>query len=264
MLQWYIQEGATVEQFTPLCEVQSDKATVPISSRYHGVVKKLRYKPGDMAKVGSALCDIEVDESVVAAPSGHGSHDAPAPAASTPPPPPPPPAPKAVVHEEVTQEISTSKGKRIVLAAPAVRFLAKQNSVDLSKVKGSGKDGRVSKGDLLQFLAQPPAAPAPAAAPAAAPRAAPGGVPEVLHKPRTVAVPQDLAADQVVPLRGFARVMVTTMTQSLTIPHLGLSDEIDMTRLVQARDILKPLAAARGVKLTYMPFFIKGKSSQPP
>jgi len=54
------------------------------------------------------------------------------------------------------------------------------------------------------------------------------------------------------------------MTQSLTIPHLGLSDEIDMTRLVQARDILKPLAAARGVKLTYMPFFIKGKSSQPP
>jgi 2-oxoisovalerate dehydrogenase E2 component (dihydrolipoyl transacylase) len=54
--------------------------------------------------------------------------------------------------------------------------------------------------------------------------------------------------------------MVTTMTQSLTIPHLGLSDEIDMTRLVVARESLKPLANIRGVRLTYMPFIIKAAS----
>lgn len=73
--------------------------------------------------------------------------------------------------------------------------------------------------------------------------------------------PRELTADEVIPLRGFARAMVQTMTQSLSIPHLGLGDEIDMTALVEMRTHLKPLAAQRGVKLTYMPFFIKGAPS---
>jgi len=50
------------------------------------------------------------------------------------------------------------------------------------------------------------------------------------------------------------------MTQSLTIPHLGLSDEIDVSRLVSARNELKPISSSRGVKLTYMPFIIKAAS----
>lgn len=52
VIQWFVEPGATVEEFDPICEVQSDKASVEISSRFNGVIKKLHYQAGDMAHVG--------------------------------------------------------------------------------------------------------------------------------------------------------------------------------------------------------------------
>lgn len=51
--------------------------------------------------------------------------------------------------------------------------------------------------------------------------------------------------------------MVKTMTVALKIPHFGYCDEVDLSRLVALRSELKPLAESRGVRLSYMPFFIK-------
>lgn len=59
VLKWHVKEGQEIHQFDLLCEVQSDKATVEITSRYDGIIKKLHYNKGDMAKVGSPLVDIE-------------------------------------------------------------------------------------------------------------------------------------------------------------------------------------------------------------
>jgi 2-oxoisovalerate dehydrogenase E2 component (dihydrolipoyl transacylase) len=59
IVKWFVKKGDKVEQFTPICEVQSDKAAVDISSRYDGVILELHYKPGETAKVGSALVDID-------------------------------------------------------------------------------------------------------------------------------------------------------------------------------------------------------------
>ncbi|RLN94047.1 hypothetical protein BBJ28_00019015 [Nothophytophthora sp. Chile5] len=67
VLQWFVKAGDTVQQFQNVCEVQSDKATVEITSRYDGVVAKVHYDVGAMAKVGSTLIDIEVDEATAAA-----------------------------------------------------------------------------------------------------------------------------------------------------------------------------------------------------
>src|SRR6056297_495801 len=60
LMQWFVQEGENVKQFDRVCEVQSDKATVEISSRYDGVVRRVLHPVGSVVKVGSALIDIEV------------------------------------------------------------------------------------------------------------------------------------------------------------------------------------------------------------
>lgn len=62
------------------------------------------------------------------------------------------------------------------------------------------------------------------------------------------------------PLKGFHKAMVKTMTAALKIPHFGYCDEVDLSRLVSLRAELKPIAAARGVALSFMPFFIKAAS----
>jgi 2-oxoisovalerate dehydrogenase E2 component (dihydrolipoyl transacylase) len=61
LIQWFVQPGARVEHFDKLCEVQSDKASVEITSPFDGVIKKLYYEPDDMAVTGKPLVDIDMD-----------------------------------------------------------------------------------------------------------------------------------------------------------------------------------------------------------
>jgi hypothetical protein len=70
VLKWFVDEGQPIEAFQKLCEVQSDKATVEITSRFDGIVKRLHYRVGDMARVGSPLADIAVED------DGTGGSDA--------------------------------------------------------------------------------------------------------------------------------------------------------------------------------------------
>ena len=58
----YVKEGDKVAQFESICEVQSDKASVTITSRYDGIIRKLHYEVDDIAQVGTPLVDIETDE----------------------------------------------------------------------------------------------------------------------------------------------------------------------------------------------------------
>ena len=61
LIQWFVQPGARVEQFDKICEVQSDKASVEITSPFDGVIKKLYYDPDDMAITGKPLMDIDIE-----------------------------------------------------------------------------------------------------------------------------------------------------------------------------------------------------------
>ncbi|KAM4738614.1 lipoamide acyltransferase component of branched-chain alpha-keto acid dehydrogenase complex, mitochondrial [Anableps anableps] len=247
--EWYVKEGDKVSQFDSICEVQSDKASVTITSRYDGVIRKLYYDVDGTALVGKPLVDIETEsgselsqeEDVVETP--------------------------AMTREEHThQEIKGHKTQ----ATPAVRRLAMENNIKLSEVVGTGKDGRILKEDILNFLAKqtgailPPAplfqeiqppAPAPAA-PAARPVSTPAGV----EPPTTTPKPVFTGKDVTEPLKGFHRAMVKTMMAALKIPHFGYCDDVDLSRLVLLRSELKPTAERRGVKLSYMPFFIKAAS----
>eukprot|EP01136_Pigoraptor_vietnamica_P017627 Opistho-1_new@63056 len=249
VLQWFVKEGDKVTEFQKLCEVQSDKATVEITSRYNGTVQKLHHKRNDMAKVGAPLVDIELE-------GGDAAAEA---------------APKQVQEQKAasaapTQQSPSHAGETSaaaagdkVLTTPAVRRIAKENAVDLARVRGTGRDGRILKEDIVAYVegrATVPATPlrtqepraAPATASSEAPRAPPAPQPYVPGQSRTE------------PIRGFKRTMVKTMTAANQVPHFGYCDEIVMNALVDLRERLKPAAEARGARLSFMPFFIKAAS----
>ncbi|XP_024114915.1 lipoamide acyltransferase component of branched-chain alpha-keto acid dehydrogenase complex, mitochondrial isoform X2 [Oryzias melastigma] len=249
--EWYVKEGDKVSQFDSICEVQSDKASVTITSRYDGVIKKLYYDVDATALVGKPLVDIETEssseviqeEDVVETP--------------------------AMAREEHThQEIKGHKTQ----ATPAVRRLAMENNIKLSEVVGTGKDGRILKEDILNFLAKqtgailPPApvqeiqTPPPSPPSTAAPVGRPVSTSTVAKAPPPRATPVFTGKDVTEPVKGFHKAMVKTMTAALKIPHFGYCDEVDLSRLVALRTELKPIAESRGVKLSYMPFFIKAAS----
>ncbi|XP_041339282.1 lipoamide acyltransferase component of branched-chain alpha-keto acid dehydrogenase complex, mitochondrial isoform X2 [Pyrgilauda ruficollis] len=242
--EWYIKEGDSVSQFDSICEVQSDKASVTITSRYDGIIRKLHYSIDDIAFVGKPLVDIEIDAS-----KGVASEED---VVETPP----------MSHEEHThQEIKGHK----TLATPAVRRLAMENNIKLSEVVGTGKDNRILKEDILNYLAKqtgailPPSPKAEIVPPQRKAEAVPAAPKDKARKiPLPVSRPIAFAGkDKTEPVTGFQKAMVKTMSAALKIPHFGYSDEIDLTQLVQLREELKPLAEIRGVKLSFMPFFIK-------
>lgn len=151
----FVKAGDKVEEFDRLCEVQSDKASVEITSRFTGTVAELKYKVGDMAKVGSPLVEIETGDAAMeeAAPVD----------AST-------PAPEdglkgrshvvqdmnavaAMMDNTPATKVEIPTAEHILtFATPAVRRVAKENSVDIALIKGSGKAGRVMKEDVMNYL----------------------------------------------------------------------------------------------------------------
>ena len=127
-----------------------------------------------------------------------------------------------------------------VLAAPAVRKRAVELGVDLAAIVGSGPQGRVTREDLERAAAGEAAAPAPAAA-----------------RPARDRVPPPQRVDEVVPLRGLRKTIAESMTASLKVPHITDWYRADAGELMAARAALKEEFAAQGVKLTFLPFFVK-------
>ncbi len=275
-----------------------------ITSRYNGVIKAIHFNAGDMAPTGSALLDIEVEgdvEDVVTTEAAPKAEAAEAVEEA--------PASASIASSDASPARVEPNGQ--VFATPAVRRIARENNVDLATVPGSGKDGRVTKDDILAFvsgeLAPRAGSSAPAAAAAAAPAAggaapAPAAAPmERLPLP-TFGIPED----DVRPLKGLQRTMAKVMNgtsypppcrrrhtpaghvhthkhtcarlsaratrldshtntpfsfaAAWAVPHFGYCDEVSMDNLMALRKQLKPLAEARGIKLSYMPFIIKAAS----
>ncbi|XP_001606109.2 lipoamide acyltransferase component of branched-chain alpha-keto acid dehydrogenase complex, mitochondrial isoform X2 [Nasonia vitripennis] len=133
--EWFVKPGDKVSQFDNICEVQSDKASVTITSRYDGVVKKLHYDIEQSCLVGDALVDIELETNHD--PTENESEK------------------KSQAQDEEPKKLDVAErsiGK--VLTTPAVRKIARENKVDLVKVQATGRDGRVLKEDILAYLGQ--------------------------------------------------------------------------------------------------------------
>lgn len=132
--------GDKVQQFDNICEVQSDKASVTITSRYDGTIKTLHYKTDEICQVGSALVDIELENEEEANQANSQL-----------------PEPQTPQTNEDSLDKSTlpTQSDPIydkVLTTPAVRKIAKENNIDLKEVQATGRGGRVLKEDILAYL----------------------------------------------------------------------------------------------------------------
>lgn len=235
--EWFVKEGDVVEQFDNLCEVQSDKASVTITSRYDGKIMKLHHDVDEIALVGKPLLDFDVADEPSTASSEEVSSK-------------PPEILKTPVQERQIQPPIHNK----ILTTPAVRRIAHENRVDLSAVRASGPNGRILKSDVLEHLnIIPPTNDTNRSKPLVEKQS-----PTVASSP--AAQPVRVASDRVEKLKDVRKVMFKTMTAALKIPHFTYSDEVNITDLVKLRDSLKSDAETLGVKITFMPFFIKAAS----
>jgi 2-oxoisovalerate dehydrogenase E2 component (dihydrolipoyl transacylase) len=216
IVRWLVGEGDSVEEDQPVAEVSTDKALVEIPSIYAGRVTRLYYREGETARVHAPLFSIEL----AGEPEQRGA-PGPEPAQGAPPDSGPGP-----VRDQ--PERAAPRGR--VLATPAVRGIAREHGIDLGRVAGTGKAGRVLKEDLLAHISRHGTESGP-------------------------------AADRVEPIRGVRAAMARKMVAAATtIPHFGYVDEVDVTELVALRQRLRERFAADGVRLTLMPLFIKALS----
>ena len=223
VLAWKVRPGQAVRAFDVLCEVESAKAAVELTSPVTGTVVETRFAEGDVAHLGEVLVVLDTENGAASAsePEWFGIVGRSPEAAGVPPRP----------------------GNR-VRAAPLVRKLARERGIDLEQVAGSGPQGRVRVADLEAATAPASSAPASATTPSSAAAAA--------------SADAEISRTTVVPLRGLRRTIADHMVQAWHhAPQVTSMDLLDVTELVRARELLLGAAQADGVRLTYLPFFVK-------
>ena len=269
---WLKQEGEHVEADEPLLEISTDKIDTEVPSPGTGTLTQILVQEGETVDVGTKLAQI----------GGGGEADAPV--AEAPPEPAEAPQPTQPVQQPAPQtepqtEQASNGGSGHTFISPVVARIASEHNVDPSQVSGTGRGGRVTKKDILDFIeqggtpqqqpepqqpepepqpqAEAPAPPTPAPVP---PQAAPAPAPP---KPPAAAIPvppsEVLPGETVEPISAMRRGIAEHMRRSLdTSAHVTSAIEVDMSRVVLAREQLKKeYQAAYGVNPTYLAFIAR-------
>jgi 2-oxoglutarate dehydrogenase E2 component (dihydrolipoamide succinyltransferase) len=237
---WLKKEGDQVAPGDTLVELETDKITVEVPSMSPGVLTKRAHAEGDVVKVDDLLA--EIDETAAAPAKAQSAAPAPsAPTRSAP----TPSAPAAAPAPPPTKPTE-------VRASPAAERTATERGVDLSGVQGSGRGGVVSKADVIEqsnggerTAERPPAAAQQAPSAPAAP--APSRAPEAGQRETR----EKLSTRR-------KRIAEHLLESQHATAHLTTFNEIDMTAVSAVRERLKDrIEKQHGVKLSYMPFFVK-------
>jgi 2-oxoglutarate dehydrogenase E2 component (dihydrolipoamide succinyltransferase) len=231
---WFKKAGDPVAVDEPLVELETDKVTIEVPAPSAGTLGEIIAKDGQTVAVGALLGQI-TDGAAGAKPAA-----AAAPAAAKPAAPPPPPAAPAPAAAPKALPADTP-------LAPSVRKLSAESGLDASTVPGSGKDGRVTKGDMLAAIERAASAPTPVNQPAAAVQV------------RAPSPADDAAREE--------RVRMTRLRQTIarrlkdvqnTAAMLTTFNEVDMTHVMAMRTQYKDVFEKKhGVKLGFMGFFTK-------
>jgi 2-oxoglutarate dehydrogenase E2 component (dihydrolipoamide succinyltransferase) len=251
---WFKKQGDAVKMDEPLVELETEKVTMEVYAPADGVLEEVVAGEGEDVEVGAVLARLKEGEAPAAAPKAE-----PAAAAEPAPEPGPEPKPEPAEAEAEKPAPAKSDGGEEVLS-PAVLKLVEEHSLDASKIKGTGKDGRIVKGDVLDYLESAPAEPARPAAPAK-PAVAPAAA-EAPQKARVSipATPPDEEGRE-------KRVRMTRLRRSIaerlkaaqdTAAMLTTFNEVDMTAVMAARTEYRDrFEKKHGVRLGFMSFFVK-------
>ncbi|OHC04572.1 MAG: hypothetical protein A3G17_02050 [Planctomycetes bacterium RIFCSPLOWO2_12_FULL_50_35] len=234
---WKVKEGERVDEDQDLVDIETEKAVFTLPSPAEGMVLKIHYKEGEAIRVGDVLITIgEAGEEVRKAEVKEKVYGE---------------AVVGVLEEAPEEEEEKPAKKRAaveaaaagkVLAAPAVRRLAKELKIDVSQVKGTGKDGRITEEDVQRVA---------------------GKIPPAEKEEKEVEVKQVKKYDMYgyitrVPLKGVKKVVARKMREAISNAALVTHhDEADVTHLVEVRERHKEYAKGKGIRLTYIPFVIK-------
>ncbi|UOE57546.1 2-oxo acid dehydrogenase subunit E2 [Bacillus sp. CMF12] len=219
-----VKPGDAVKADDPLVEVQTDKMTAEIPAPRAGIIKEFKVEPGDTVTVGTTILILEAagldgNEKVKVTSHTANSHK----------------------PQEPLKSFTAFKGKR-VLASPFTRKIARENSIDIENITGSGPAGRILDEDIYRYLASVQSKPDPAEQ-------------EIeVSMDTLVSLPGEKG---IIPFRGRRKQIARKMAQSLyTIPHCTHFEEIDVTELITFRKELKIL----NQNISATAFFLKGLS----
>ncbi len=232
---WLKKVGDSIEKDEPLFEISTDKVDAEIPSSVAGVLTEIRAAEGETVQINAVVAVIGGAggiETSSASPWTEPTKVTGATVAAG--------APKAqLAPPQVVVDLD-----RRIRSSPLVRKIAKEHSIDLRMVPGSGSDGRINKEDILRYVNE------------GSPATTASSTPQQAMKPKAeVPQPKALTAE-VVPLTKMRTIIAQRMVESeRTSPHVHSVYKVDMTRIVRLREREKAGFEQRhGVKLTYMPF----------
>ncbi|MEK5496977.1 2-oxo acid dehydrogenase subunit E2 [Bacillus sp. FSL M8-0077] len=264
IVKWFVKPNDEINEDDVLAEVQNDKAVVEIPSPVKGKVLELKVEEGTVATVGQTIITFDAPgyenlqfkgseeegeaktEAQVQGTAEAGNE----------------PEKKEVAQEEAAatgagaqEQVDADPNKRVI-AMPSVRKYAREKGVEIYKVAGTGKNGRVLKEDIDSFLN------GGSAAQEAAPQAAESAKEEAAPKAAAAPVLEGEFPETREKMSGIRKAIAKAMVNSKhTAPHVTLMDEVDVTNLVAHRKQFKQVAADQGIKLTYLPYVVKALTS---
>jgi 2-oxoglutarate dehydrogenase E2 component (dihydrolipoamide succinyltransferase) len=242
---WFKKPGEAVAVDEPLVELETDKVTIEVPSPAAGVLADIAAKDGDTVAVGALIGKINEGAGATASGKPESKTDAANPTAAAP-------------AQSKSAEAKAAEVKPAAPAAPkpqpagmpvppSVRKLAAESGMDASTVPGSGKDGRVTKGDMMAAIERAAAAPMPIAQPAAAVQV------------RAPSPADDAAREERVKMTRLRATIARRLKDAqATAAMLTTFNEVDMSAVMALRSHYKDLFEKKhGVKLGFMGFFVR-------
>ncbi|MDM7956333.1 pyruvate dehydrogenase complex dihydrolipoamide acetyltransferase [Blastomonas sp.] len=252
LAKWLVKEGDTVASGDLLAEIETDKATMEFEAVDEGVIAKIVIPEGtDNVKVGEIIAIMAADGED----AGDAAADAPS---SKAPAPSPAPAPKEEAKEDskaapapAPSPAPAASDDDRIKASPLAKRIAAAKGIDLATITGTGPGGRIVKADVED--AKPGEAKAAAPAPAAAPEASAAPAPAATAAPFTTDIPHEEAK-----LSNMRKTIARRLTEAKqTIPHIYLTLDIQLDKLLKLRGELNKALEAQGVKLSVNDLLIK-------